>query len=267
MEHQERIAALFDEVADSYDNVGVDFFQPIATGLVAYLDPKSGERALDIGCGRGAVLCLIAPLVGPSGTVTGLDLSPRMVELAKAAAAEAGVAAEIRTGDAMAPDVAPQSVDLVASSLVLFFLPDPLAALRAWHGLLAPGGRIGVSTFGSIDRRWTDTVTARFADYVPYQGAGQAPPFDSDDAMEALMAEAGFRGVRTESGVVSPRFDDAEHWYRWSMSAGQRRFWQALPEERRDEAKAALSRAVEECRHADGRLGFDQGVRYTLAEA
>ena len=47
---------LWDTLADSYDQVGVDFFAPIAAGLVDALDPRPGERAVDLGCGRGAAL-------------------------------------------------------------------------------------------------------------------------------------------------------------------------------------------------------------------
>ena len=53
---RETLRSLFDAVADSYDQVGVDFFQPIADGLVTELDPQPGERALDLGCWRGAAL-------------------------------------------------------------------------------------------------------------------------------------------------------------------------------------------------------------------
>ena len=72
---RETLRSLFDAVADSYDQVGVDFFQPIAEGLVAELEPKPGERGLDLGCGRGAALLPIARAVGPSGSAVGGDLS------------------------------------------------------------------------------------------------------------------------------------------------------------------------------------------------
>ena len=50
---------------------------------------------------------------------------------------------EVVVGDAQEPDLPEQSFDALASSLVLFFLPDPAAALRAWRMLLVDGGRIG----------------------------------------------------------------------------------------------------------------------------
>ena len=51
-----RVAALFDRVAPTYESVGVPWFEPIADGLVRAVAPQPGERAVDLGCGRGAAL-------------------------------------------------------------------------------------------------------------------------------------------------------------------------------------------------------------------
>ena len=61
------MATLFDRLADTYDAVGVDFIAPIAEGLVLELDPQPGERALDVGCGKGAALVPLAAAVGATG--------------------------------------------------------------------------------------------------------------------------------------------------------------------------------------------------------
>ena len=53
---RERVAGVFDRAAPTYDAVGVAMFGPIAERLVAELDLRPGERVLDVGCGRGAVL-------------------------------------------------------------------------------------------------------------------------------------------------------------------------------------------------------------------
>lgn len=270
MEHQDRMAALFDSVADTYDSVGVDLFQPVAAGLVRALEPQAGERALDVGCGRGAVLFPLAEAVTASGRVTGIDLSPRMVETTAADVARAGLSwVEVAVGDAMAPAVSPSSFDIVASSLVLFFLPDPLVALRAWREALVDAGRVGVSTFGPYDDQWRAHVDATLAAFRPPEmrdarTTGAQGPFASDEGMEQLLTDAGFRDVRSVSSTVSPRFDDAAHWRRWSMSVGQRQFWDAIAEDRRREVEAACTAAVERCQKPDGRLGFDQEIRYTI---
>lgn len=264
------MAALFDRVADTYDAVGVDLFQPVAAGLVEALEPQPGERALDVGCGRGAVLFRLAEAVTERGAVTGIDVSARMVEATAADVARAGMSwVEVVVGDAMAPAVTPSSFDVVTSSLVLFFLPDPLEALRAWRDLLVEGGRIGVSTFGPYDDQWREHVDATLASFRPAEATdarktGAQGPFASDEGMEQLLSDAGYRDVRTVTTAVSPRFDDAAHWKRWSMSVGQRQFWESVPEDRRDEVERACFAAVERCRKPDGRLGFDQEIRYTL---
>lgn len=266
------MAALFDRVAAEYDTLAVDFFRPIAAGLVAQVAPRPGERALDIGCGRGAVLIPLAAGVSPTGRAVGVDLSPRMVQAAQEEAARAGVAVEVHESDAMAPALPSAAFDIVTSSLVLFFLPDPLAALRAWRSLLVPGGRLGVSTFGPYSEQWREEVDATLRRFSPPEVAdarttGDRGPFASDEGMEHLVREAGFTEVRTVTGAVSPRFEDADHWHRWSMSVGQRQFWEAIPEDQLPAVKAEVFAAVERCRDDDGRIGFDQKVRYTLGTA
>jgi ubiquinone/menaquinone biosynthesis C-methylase UbiE len=265
-----RIADLFDALADTYDAVGVDFFRPIAEGLVREVDPSPGQRVLDVGCGRGAALVPLARAVTESGTAVGIDVSPRMVALARDALEAAGVAAEVRVADASAPGLPEGSFDAIVSSLVLFFLPDPAAALRTWRTLLVDGGSIGVATFGAHDDRWRDSVDAvlqRFAAPGSFDArtTGAQGPFASDEGMEALMRSTGFRSVRTVTAIVTPRFDDADHWRRFSMSVGQRQFWMSIPPDQLDEVTSTVFAAVDECRDDEGRIGFDQEVRYTLA--
>ena len=271
MSPQKSVAMLFDELADSYDAVGVGFFRPIALGLVNEVKPRPGERALDIGCGRGAVLFPLATAVGASGSVTGLDASPRMVQATLGDVARTGLDIEVRVGDAMAPEFPKACFDLVTSSLVLFFLPDPLVALKAWRELLADGGRVGVTTFGPDDVRWEENVdgflrASALSDIQEAHGDCERGPFSSDEGMERLLVDAGFSSVRTVTSVVSPRFTDAEHWFKWSMSIGQRQNWKALSDVRRSEVKAEIFAALEDCRDEQGRIGFDQAVRYTLGE-
>jgi ubiquinone/menaquinone biosynthesis C-methylase UbiE len=270
------VGGVFDRVADTYDAVGVDFFQPIADGLVAELAPQPGERCLDVGCGRGAVLFPIARAVAPAGrsgkgSVVGIDLSPNMVAATAADVAGTGLPIDVRVGDAQSPGVAAGSFDLVSSSLVLFFLPDPVAALRAWNAALVPGGRVGVSTFGDYSPGWRE-VDAVFAPYLPKQMADprtldSQSPFATDAGVERLLTDAGFTEVRTVQTTVAVRFIDEEQWHRWTWSQGQRRMWEAVPEEHHSRVRAAAAEPLERMRDDQGRLGFDQIVRFTLGRA
>jgi ubiquinone/menaquinone biosynthesis C-methylase UbiE len=268
MDPRERISALFDLVAPVYDNVGVDYFQPIAQGLVEELQPRNGEHALDIGCGRGAALIPLAHGVAPDGTTTGIDLSPGMVELCRKVAAQAGVTADIRVGDAMAPDLPPASYDVISSSLVIFFLPDPAAALTAWHELLVDGGRLGISTFGPYSDHW-EAVESVFSPHIPPEmrdprTTGKKGPFESDEGVEQLLQTAGYTDVRTVRTKYEVRFTDKDQWYEWSRSVGLRAIWEAIPDDQREDIRAQAYDALEQTRDADGRMGFDQDVRYTI---
>lgn len=268
-ERSRQVAGVFDRAADTYDAVGVPWFTPIARRLVAELAPQPGERALDIGCGRGAALWPLADGVGEHGRVVGIDLAERMVEATRAEAARRGLRnVELAVMDATEPDLPPASFGVAASSLVLFLLPDPPAALASWLGLLSPGGRLGISTFGERTAAWVE-LDAVFTPYLPPQmldarTTGERGPFASDQGVEELMTEAGFDDVRTVGFDLSAAFDDLDHWYRWSWSHGQRVRWELVPEEERPAVLAQAGEVLEQVRGGDGRLNLTQRVRLTF---
>jgi ubiquinone/menaquinone biosynthesis C-methylase UbiE len=265
-----RVAELFDALSRDYDNVGVEFFGPIARSLVSELAPERGESWLDIGCGRGAALLAAAERVGPSGRAVGIDISPAMVELARAEAAARGLThVRVAVDDAQGPRMSAASFDVVSSCLVLFFLRDPSAALKAWFDRVAPGGRLGVTTFGPQDARWRqvdDVITSHLpAGMRDARTSGTQGPFASDAGMEQLVADAGFVDVRTVVEDIPVRFADLEHWHAFSWSTGQRQAWLAIPEDKRAEVRAQAERRIAPHVQPDGSFTFVQQVRHTLA--
>jgi len=269
-EQTARVAALFDALSGTYDAVGVDFFQPIAAQLLAALGPRAGERWLDVGCGRGAVLLPAAAAVGPSGAAVGLDISPAMVAQARTQAAALGLPnVELRVEDAQALALAGERFDVVSSSLVLFFLAEPGAALATWRQLLRPGGRLGVTTFGPVDPRW-EHVDSLFEPFLPpalrdARTSGKRGPFASDAAMEQLVRDAGFSEVRTVAASIPVRFADAGQWHAFSWSTAQRAMWLAVPEPARSGLRSEAERRLAAFAGADGAIVFEQPVRHTLA--
>jgi ubiquinone/menaquinone biosynthesis C-methylase UbiE len=266
-EAERRTAGLFDSLAHDYDASGVDFFQPIARRLVSALQPGRGENWLDMGCGRGAVLLPLAEAVAP-GRAVGVDVSPAMVSLAAEAVSGLGLAnVEVMTGSAQAPDPTLGPFDGIASSLVLFFLPEPLEALRAWLPLLRPGGQVGVTTFGRTDERW-EHVDAVLAPYMPRRDArtsGGEGPFGSDAGMEELLLRAGFVEPHTLSERLEVTFIDSDLWHSFSMSVGQRAAWMAIPEQNRESVREEATRRLLSYARPDGSISFTQVVRHTLA--
>ena len=84
MPNPPRVADVFDALAPTYDQTGMPFFRPVGARLVELVAPRPGERALDIGCGRGAVTVPLAGAVGADGSVLAVDVSPNMVAATQA---------------------------------------------------------------------------------------------------------------------------------------------------------------------------------------
>lgn len=260
---------VFDRAADTYDAVGIPWFGPIAHSLVDALGLVPNERVADLGCGTGAVLLEVAERIGPQGSITGVDLSSGMLGRARAEVAARHISSvALKQADVTDPGLEPDAYDVVASSLVLFFLDEPGLALRNWHALLRPGGRIGVTTFGANDPRW-DRVDAVFAPYLPQRmldarTSGRSGPFGSDEGVEELLRAAGFVDVRTLTTRTSIVLPTAEDWYRFSWSHGQRVMWESVPEERRNDVRDEAYALLAEFADADGSVTFHQPVRITL---
>jgi SAM-dependent methyltransferase len=263
-----RVRATFEAIADDYDQSGVPFFGPTAEGLVEALEPRQGDRVLDIGCGRGAATSLLARAVLPAGAVDAIDISPAMVEHTRAFLAAQGYDARAEVMDAVDPALPPASYDLIASSLVLFFLPDPAAALARWVDLLAPGGRIGLATFGEEHPAWT-AVNALFRPWLPPamldpKAVGPDAPFASDAGMEALLHGAGAMAVGTVTRRVEVPWGDIDGWKAFSMSTGQRAMWAMVPAEERDTLEAQAAEILDDARDESGRVVVWQDMRYTV---
>ena len=266
-----RVRTIFDTVADDYDQSGTPFFVPAAEGLVETITPQPGERALDIGCGRGAVTTRLAEAVLPTGSLDAVDLSPAMVGHTRELVRRRGFEVRTEVMDAADPHLPASAYDVVASSLVLFFLPDPAAALARWVALLAPGGRIGLTTFGECHPVW-DRLDALFRPWLPPamldpKLVGPDAPFSSDAGMEQLLREAGAADVQTVTRRVDVPWGDLQGWKAFSMSTGQRAMWAAVPAGERDGLEARAGEILQDARDETGRVVIWQDMRYTVGRA
>lgn len=113
-------------------------------GALELAAPRPGERLVDLGCGRGGDLLRAADMVGPTGHVTGVDATPRMVEAARERIA--GLAnASVVQGDLAAVPLPAACADLVVSNCAINHATDKAAVYREVARLLAAGGRVVVS--------------------------------------------------------------------------------------------------------------------------
>jgi SAM-dependent methyltransferase len=173
-------------------NLGLGCGNPLAHAAA-----KPGEIVLDLGSGAGIDCFLAAREVGPAGRVIGVDMTPAMIERARANAAQGGYAnVEFRLGEIEHLPVADASVDLVISNCVINLSPDKPRVFREVLRALRPGGRMVVSDL-VLDR----ALPAQLKERVDLLVGCVAGASLKDDYLR-MMREAGFAGVEiaAESG-------------------------------------------------------------------
>lgn len=105
----------------------------------------AGDRVVDVGSGAGFDSLIAARMVGPSGRVVGVDMTPAMLQKARRSAEEAGIGnVEFREGYGEALPVSDAWADVVISNGVLNLMPDKRAGLAEMARVLRPGGRLQI---------------------------------------------------------------------------------------------------------------------------
>ncbi len=199
--------------ADEQDAYG----EPLGAAAFDRLAVRAGERVLDVGCGCGGTTAALARAAGPSGTVTGIDLSAEMIDAARVRFPDVTfVAGDIET----AGELPGTPFDAVYSRMVLMLLADPVAGLRTVRRSLRPGGRLAATVFGrGRDNPWLSLTVLGAAPHLgpmPPLPMGDEPgPFAWADPAQASRAlvTAGFSAVSAEPvGVVVRAPADAVEW-------------------------------------------------------
>ena len=165
---------------------------------LAQLQP--GQTVLDLGSGGGIDCFLAAQRVGPSGQVIGVDMTPAMLEKARANKAKMNATnVDFRLGEIEHLPVADQTVDVIISNCVINLSPDKPQVFREAFRVLKPGGKLAVSdivTNGPLPEAVKASLSA-WAGCVA--GAWEA------EAYMTALREAGFMEV----GLTAQYFPDA----------------------------------------------------------
>jgi SAM-dependent methyltransferase len=127
----------FDVTADAYDRFMGRFSEPLAEQFVGLADLTAGQRALDVGCGPGALTARLVERLG-ADAVAGVDPSASFV----AAARERFPGVDVRQARAEELPFPDASFDVVLAQLVVHFMDDPVAGLKEMGRVARPGGTV-----------------------------------------------------------------------------------------------------------------------------
>lgn len=148
---EEYVKDVFTEIADYYDEMNEIMSMHMVQGWHRFMMKKagniSGKRCLDVGTGTGEIAFHVARTAGEGSTVVGVDITPRMLELAemKESGLDLPVKIDWREGDALNLDIPDGSFDLVTSGYMLRNVTDIQKAVCEMHRVLAPGGKVVVA--------------------------------------------------------------------------------------------------------------------------
>lgn len=196
-------------------------FQPFVPDLLERVDPRPGERVLDIACGTGIVTRNLPLLVEGGGTVAGLDFNPGMLEVARSIPATTGPS--ISWIESSAEDLAVEdaSFDVVLCQQGLQFFGDRHAALHEMHRVLVPGGRVGIATWKAIEHQpfgqaINDSIqsnTGETATDIPFS-------LGDSEELRDMLEGAGFRDVTVYVATRPVHFPYSEQMIGMIIMAG-----------------------------------------------
>jgi SAM-dependent methyltransferase len=176
--------------------------EPLGHAAMDLLGIEPGAHVLDVGCGTGQTSVELGRRVGPSGRVTGVDVSSPMLERARKRAAAAGSDnVAFVQADAQTHEFGAGAVDVCFSRFGIMFFADPTAAFANLRAALRPDGRLGFVCWQALpDNPWMAVPCAAALQHVsiPTPPTPHAPgPFAFADAdrVRGILESAGLRDV------------------------------------------------------------------------
>ena len=220
-----RVAPANEEAIEAWNGVLFDRFlqfrDVIVEGLGAHGDeamrvhpPNPGDRVLDIGCGFGDTTQQLAELVGPEGSVTGIDAAERFIEVARREASEAGTTnVRFEVGDVQSTTFE-ERFDYAFARFGTMFFANPVAAMRNVREALEPGGRLCMVVWRQKpDNEWlyrAEQVVERMVEEDPDSDEPTCGPgpfsMANADTTSGILVSAGFRDIGLRRCDIEFRF-------------------------------------------------------------
>ena len=178
--------------ASVFDNT---WHPEFAAEYMAWAPPLLGQHVLDLACGTGLVSLLAKEAVGDFGTVTGIDVTDAMLDLAKEKAKKQKLDVKFINHDAadlesLKGTEIRDNYDLITCASALVLLDDPANVIKQWAGLLKPGGRL-ITDVPTENARIFGLVFEEIAEVLGLKLPYHVSWVKNIDSLQQLMIDAG----------------------------------------------------------------------------
>lgn len=202
------VKAMYNARSEAYDGLA-SFHHKQASNYLIYAKPQPGFHCLDLATGTGLVAYKLAHAVAPNGTVTGIDLSPGMLSVAKSKKTlpeNSNLHIEFIESDITNLDCIPElrgkenTFDLITCAAALVLLPDIPATIKNWAKFLKPGGTLVTDVplpNAMIGVKILDKISIQFEDETsqssPRRFRSNREWITGLDSLQTVIHEAGFQ--------------------------------------------------------------------------
>lgn len=205
-------------LAEYYDQISDTQFE-LGLLLTAMMGLKAGDTVLDVGCGTGRLAFHVSDIVGPAGTVIGIDPSPHRILVAdgkRIACSNNRIQFAQGEGEALV-GFADSTFDILYYCAVFHWIGDKRAALNEAYRVLRPGGKVGITSRNRSHPSIRRAILQEALDDYPEAMQGYKNNVSSRwadrDELETLLTNAGFTNISFETRLRTLYFKSPEDYF------------------------------------------------------